>query len=122
MKRILLLDDDQDNLTILTFILESAGHEVKALASGENVFELIAQYDPHLLLMDVRLGMLDGRIICRNIKENALTAGLPVILISGLHNLEDVLQQTGAPNDCIAKPYDIDYLQSRVEKQLNNTN
>lgn len=121
-KRILVLDDDQDNLDLLSFILKEYGYEVQQLARGEIVFQEIQNYQPHLLLMDVRLGGLDGRKICRDIKENKQTASLPIILISGTHDLLDAMTQPGAPNDCIAKPYDLTDLLARVSQQLTGAN
>jgi DNA-binding response OmpR family regulator len=118
MKRILVLDDDEDNLEILSFILKESGHDVRTAVRGDTVFEEIDAYQPHLLLMDVRLAGLDGREICRNIKEDPLTALLPIILISGIHDLSNAMLQPGAPNDYIVKPYDLKHLRNSVEQQL----
>ncbi|MCC8423493.1 PleD family two-component system response regulator [Mucilaginibacter sp. UR6-11] len=118
MKRILVLDDDKDNLEILSFILTEFGYEVQTRICGDTVFEDIKAYQPDLILMDVMLAGLDGRAICREIKENEATRSLPVILISGTHDLAKSLNMPGAPNDYIAKPYDIDYLLTRVARQL----
>lgn len=52
---------------------------------------------------------MDGRVICKEIKENHLTDLLPVILISGTHDLAESLYLQGAPNDFVAKPFDIDH-------------
>lgn len=118
MKKILILDDDHDNLEILSFILIEFGYEVKTQSCGDTVFDDIRDYRPDLILMDVMLSGLDGRAICRDIKENQLTSFLPVILISGMHDLAESMHLPGAPNDYIAKPYDIDHLLSRVAKQF----
>ena len=64
------------------------------------------------------LGDMDGRLICRQLKHRAETCGLPVILISASHDLAQSLRQDGAPNDFIAKPFDIDHLVKKVEQQL----
>jgi DNA-binding response OmpR family regulator len=68
--------------------------------------------------MDVMLDDMDGRMICRDIKTKSETQTVPVILISASHDLSLALEQQGAPNDFIAKPFDIDYLLNKVEKQL----
>jgi DNA-binding response OmpR family regulator len=118
MKKILVLDDDKDNLEIVSFILTEFGYEVRTRSSGDTIFEDIKAYQPDLLLMDVMLADLDGRDICRRIKENELTRFLSVILISGAHDLSESMEAPGAPDGYIAKPYDIDFLLSRVKKQL----
>ncbi|WP_245770855.1 hypothetical protein [Mucilaginibacter polytrichastri] len=51
-------------------------------------------------------------------KSNNLTCSVPVILISGTHDLAASLNLPGAPNDFVAKPFDIDYLLERIKKQL----
>jgi len=117
-KKILVLDDDNDILEILSLILSDSGYLVTTLNCGETVFEDIKRFQPDLILVDVMLAGMDGRSICRSIKENHLTCFLPVILISGTHNLAESLYLPGAPNDFVAKPFDLDYLLNKIEKQL----
>lgn len=119
VKRILILDDDKDILEILTFILTDSGYETKSLNHGNSVFEEILAFEPDLLLMDIMLGDKDGRVICKSLKENILTSTLPIILISATHDLERSLHQPGAPNDYLAKPFNIDVLLSKLEKNLS---
>lgn len=118
MKKILILDDDKDSLEILSFILKETGYDVQVSSHGETIFEDIKTFQPDLLLMDVMLGGFDGRAICRSIKENELTHLLPVILISGTHNLSGSMHLPGAPNDYIAKPYDLDHLLNTIQLQF----
>lgn len=118
MKKILILDDDKDNLDILSFILTDTGYDVKLLSSGDTIFDEIEIYQPDLILMDVRLAGLDGREICRSIKENQLTNAVPVILVSATFDLAGSMDGPGAPNGYITKPYDLDYLLDSVKKYM----
>ena len=68
--------------------------------------------------MDVMLAEMDGRLICRDLKENLLTRHIPVILVSGIHELAESLHQQGAPNEFLAKPFDLDILLGKVHDQL----
>jgi DNA-binding response OmpR family regulator len=117
-KKILVLDDDKDILDIISFILNDSGYEIQALLNGESVFEAIRAFNPDLVLMDVMLGNMDGRVICKHIKRTESTHDLPVILISGTHDLARSLDQQGAPNDFVPKPFDIDSLLDKIKKQL----
>ncbi|MCO5951199.1 response regulator [Mucilaginibacter flavidus] len=117
-KKILVLDDDDDILEIISILLVDNGYEIRTLSSGDTVFENIKDFQPDLILMDVMLAGMDGRAICKDIKENHLTYFLPVILISGTHDLAGALHLQGAPNDFVAKPFDIDHLLQVVDKQL----
>lgn len=117
-KRILVLDDDQHISEIITFILLYGGYEVKSLPSGHEVVKVSGQYEPDLILMDVILAGLDGREICRTLKELVTTSHIPVILISASHDLADSANQSGAPYDFIPKPFDMDLLLAKVKQQL----
>jgi DNA-binding response OmpR family regulator len=68
--------------------------------------------------MDVMLGSMDDLAICNDLKGNPLTGSLPVILISGTHDLVESLYLPGAPDDFIAKPFDIDQLYAKIDKHL----
>jgi CheY-like chemotaxis protein len=89
-----------------------------ARAGGDTIFDDIENFGPHLVLMDVMLARLDGSMICKQIKENPLTHSLPVILISGTHNLSESMHLPGAPDGFIAKPFDPEYLLNSIAKQL----
>jgi len=117
-KRILVLDDDQAILEVLGDVLEYNGYDVNTLSRGDKIFERIEEYHPDLILLDVMLAEMDGRDICRQIKQDAHIANIPVILISATHDLSKCLTQTGAPNDFVAKPFDIDNLLNKIEHQL----
>lgn len=117
-KKILILDDDQDILDIVSYLLTESGFDVQTLSSGEEVFSAISRFSPDLVLMDVMLGDLDGRVICSSLKENDRTNHIPVILISGTHDLSRSLDQRGAPNDFIPKPFDIGQLLHKVKALL----
>jgi DNA-binding response OmpR family regulator len=117
-KKILILDDDLDILEILSLLLSETGYQIRSLDRGETIFENIEDFKPDLILMDVMLAGMDGRAICKNIKENQITSFLPVILISGTHDLADSLHLPGGPNDFVAKPFNIDHLLAKIQKQL----
>jgi DNA-binding response OmpR family regulator len=118
-QKILILDDDTDLLELMSMLLCDNGYETLALSSGENIFEAIRQFHPDLVLMDVMLAGLDGRAICSKIKLEASLLGLPIILISGTHNLGESLLQLGAPNDYLAKPFDMTFLLNKIKTQLH---
>jgi len=117
-KKILAVDDDNDILDIIRIILEDEGYEVKTLADGKRVFEMISDDKPDLILLDVMLGGLDGRDICRDLKAHSLFKNIPIVMISASHNLDSFLLMPGSPNDFLAKPFDINHLINMVKAQL----
>jgi two-component system phosphate regulon response regulator PhoB len=120
MRRILAVDDDSDILEVLQYILEDSGYEVETLSDGRNLFDTIKTHQPDLILLDIMLGGLDGRELCQKLKARNETHNIPVILISASHDISKSLDQAGAPNDFIAKPFDIDVLLRSISRQLNH--
>ena len=118
MRRILAGDDDNDILEVLQFILEDSGYEVETLSDGQYLFEKIKAHTPDLILLDIMLGNLDGRELCKNVKASAETHNIPVILVSASHNIADSMNQNGAPNAFIAKPFDMNDLLDTIKMQL----
>jgi DNA-binding response OmpR family regulator len=120
MRRILAVDDDSDILEVLRYILEDSGYEVETLSNGYNLFSTIRAHQPDLILLDVMLGGLDGRELCKHLKAVKETHDIPVILISASHYVSlGSLNQDGGPDDFIAKPFDIDVLLRSIKRQLN---
>lgn len=118
MSRILAVDDDKDILEVLQFILEDSGYQVETLSDGRRLLDTIREQAPDLILLDIMLGNVDGRDLCKNVKAKTETHDIPVIMISASHNLSDVLKQDCAPDDFIAKPFDINVLLNKVRQQL----
>jgi len=119
MQRILAVDDNEDILEILRLILEDYGYEVETLNDGHFLFEKIKQHRPDLILLDIMLGNMDGRELCKDVKSKLETNDIPVILVSASHNLADRFSSGGAPDDFLAKPFDINDLLSKVQHNLS---
>lgn len=117
-KKILAVDDDSDILDVIRIILEDEGYEVTTLTDGKKVFDVVGDDQPDLILLDVMLGGLDGRDICKALKSHHAFKNIPIVMISASHNLDKSLLAPGSPNDFLAKPFDIDHLINMVKAQL----
>ncbi|MFD2864227.1 response regulator [Mucilaginibacter antarcticus] len=118
MQKILAVDDDKDILEIIQLILEDSGYEVETLADGQHLFEKINEVHPDLIILDIMLGNLDGRDLCRKVKAKMETHDIPVIMLSASHTITEGFTKNGNPDDFIAKPFDIEVLIQTVEKRL----
>ena len=118
MRRILVVDDDKDILEIIQFILEDSGYVVETLIDGHFLFERIRNFKPDLIILDIMLGGMDGRELCREVKTNIETYKIPVVMISASHALADINSPICKPDDFVAKPFDIDALLSCVQRQI----
>lgn len=117
-KKILAVDDDREIVEVIKIILEDEGYEVSTLTNGKNVLSVITSLRPDLILLDVMLGGMDGREICRTIKSHAIFKYIPIVMISASHNLQNLLKMPGSPNEFLSKPFDIDHLVEKVRTQL----
>ncbi len=113
-KKVLIVDNDSELQFLLTQILSDADYETCSLLDGELVLETIVRFAPNLILLDVKMGDLDGRNLCKHIKEAPGMAAIPVILVSATDDLSASLGHEGSPDDIILKPFDLDYLLKKV--------
>lgn len=117
MPKILVIDDDADLLFLGSSMLRQKGYDVFALAKPENIPEVIRTFHPDLILLDIKLGEKDGRDICLELKNNADTQGIKIILYSAFPETSiDVVKYRA--DDFVLKPYDFKYLVTRIAHVL----
>ncbi len=81
-QKILILDDDNDLLTVLTMLLEDSGYEILGLERGEEIFENIQNFHPDLVLMDIQLPQVSGLEVTRWIKDDPELRSIPVVAVT----------------------------------------
>jgi DNA-binding response OmpR family regulator len=119
-KRILCIDDEEDILACIEFILEDEGYTVRAELSPEQLFFIIRDFKPDLILLDINLCEFNGLQVCKDLSENAETRNIPVIMVSSDDRVFKA-QQYGAI-DFILKPFNINHLTRTVNKHLKDQN
>ncbi|HTD92226.1 MAG TPA: response regulator [Chitinophagaceae bacterium] len=118
MRKILVVDDDEDLLEMVTLVFMSRGMRVSSLNKGSGFFEIIEKEKPDIIIMDIYLGDADGRDLCRRYKESANSRLLPVILYSA-GNIPPASIEISLADDFLQKPFDIGFLMKRVNQLLN---
>lgn len=115
---ILVVDDEERNLLLMKFLLESFGYASILASSGEEALEKLGP-GVDLVLLDVMLKGLDGFQIARRIRSHPEYGDLPIVMVTVLSGREDRLQavQAGA-NDFVTKPVDKVELRVRMESLL----
>src|SRR3954467_813537 len=105
---ILIVDDEEQNRTLLRDPLEAHGHKAAEAASGQEALELIAEKGRDGGLLDLMMPGMNGFEVCRVLKEDTKTAPIPVLMITALTDRKERLMgiQAGA-NDFLNKPIDI---------------
>jgi two-component system response regulator VicR len=119
MQRILVVDDDQSILDSMEIALALKDYEVETTTRGEETFTKIEAFKPDLIFMDVYLSGMDGREICKQIKEREETKHIPVIIFSANKSMKEVFEESGA-NDFIGKPFNMDELYDKVKNQTSH--
>jgi DNA-binding response OmpR family regulator len=117
-KKILIVDDNELIVEVMSYILINNGYEVSSLPNGDHVIEEVKTTHPDLLIMDAAMPGMDGRDICKMLKFDRETKSVPVIICSAQDDIDKTLTQEGAPDDILHKPFDMSSLISKVEFQL----
>ena len=119
-KKVLVVDDEPYILKILSFKLRLTGLDPVEASSGEDALRLVREAGPDLVLLDVSLTPgLTGFDLCRILKENPATAGIPVIMLTArtLPSERDLGLRLGAAS-YVTKPFSTKVLVQEVEKAL----
>ncbi|WP_428329445.1 response regulator [Mucilaginibacter sp.] len=118
-KRILIVEDDHDILSLLTDVLNQEGYEVAGLDHTHSITNSINEHKPDLVMLDFLIPGINGGELCHEIKTTAATAKLPVIMLSGFPRVLESLGNYGS-DGFIAKPFDIDVVIHTVQQCLSN--
>jgi len=107
MKKVLVVEDNHDNFTIVNYALKRAGYEVLAAVSGEVGFELAVRERPFFILMDINLPGIDGIETTRRIRNSEADGSIPIIAITSYAMAGDRERILAAGcNGYIEKPID----------------
>jgi CheY-like chemotaxis protein len=120
---ILIVDDNHNNLEVLSETLTRAGFQVAVAIDGETALEQIQYYKPELILLDVMMPGMDGYQTCQKIKSNPDTFDIPIIFMTALSDTEHKVRgfAIGAV-DYITKPFQREEVLARVRVQLQLRN
>jgi DNA-binding response OmpR family regulator len=119
MRKILIVDDDQAILEVLTLLFDIEGFDVKALIDASSIDDAIKKFNPDLILLDVMLGALDGGEICHRLKSSEETKHIAIVMISANHDMKRISYKECYPDDFIPKPFDIEHVLLKVNDVLS---
>ena len=120
MSKILYVEDNEDNIYMLSRRLKRKGFEIVIATDGEKGVEMAETENPDLILMDLSLPKMDGWTATKTIKNKVNLKEIPIIALSA-HAMEEHKKraiQAGC-NDYDTKPVDIVRLLEKINKQLN---
>jgi len=117
--RILIVEDDRDISSLLSFYFESQGYDVLATPRGTDALEISRKKLPNLVILDIKLPDIDGYDVCRRLRTNLRTSHIPIIFLTQKDERADRIAglQLGA-DDYVTKPFDMEELHLRVKNAL----
>ncbi len=117
--RVLVADDDENLLAIVSYRLERSGYAVIAANDGEEAVRLAVEQRPDLAVLDVMMPKLDGYEVTRRLRRHEETSRMPVILLTARAQEADVARgfEAGA-DDYVRKPFSPQELRARVQAIL----
>ncbi|MEN9566994.1 MAG: hypothetical protein RLZZ69_2190, partial [Cyanobacteriota bacterium] len=120
---ILIVDDNSNNLEVLSETLMQAGFQIAVAIDGESALEQIQYHQPQLILLDVMMPGIDGYQTCKRIKSDPNTFDIPIIFMTALSDTEHKIRgfALGAV-DYITKPFQREEVLARVRVQLQLRN
>lgn len=118
MAKVLIVEDNASIVRVTRIVLERAGYEVMA-AEDEKYFDIAQEWDPSIILMDIRLPRLDGIEACMKLKMNPVTSHIPVILVTADREAVDAINEACADGTLI-KPFSNSALLEVVNTHSND--
>jgi two-component system sensor histidine kinase/response regulator len=116
---ILIIDDDPDNLNLLSGILSKARYQVYLAPSGQLALKFMQSNLPDLILLDILMPQMDGYEVCERLKNSESTQDIPIIFISALPDVLDKIKAFSLGGvDYITKPFQEPEVLVRVENHL----
>jgi CheY-like chemotaxis protein len=119
LTKILAVDDEPFNLEIIEEILEDLDFELRLANSGPECLDMVEDYMPQVILLDVSMPQMSGYEVCKTLKSNPSTAHIIVMFVSARGTVEERMEGYSAgAEDYIVKPFGHDELRSKL-KNLN---
>ena len=117
--RVLVVDDEPDLVELIHYNLTKAGYDVAGVLSGEEALAHVRSSLPDLIVLDVLLPGLDGLEVCKTLRRNPTTAGIPIVMLTARSEDADVVAglELGA-DDYLTKPFSPRVLLARIKAVL----
>ena len=122
-KEILIVDDEPNVVVPIQFLMEQQGYKVMIAEKGEDALDLIYQYKPDLVLLDIMLPGIDGYEVCEIVRLNPNFRKVKLIFLTAKGREEEIAKGLALGADAyITKPFSNTELVAKVKELLEKTN
>jgi two-component system alkaline phosphatase synthesis response regulator PhoP len=117
--RILIADDNPTNVELLEAYLSDIDCAIEVAVDGQDTLKKVESFEPDLILLDVMMPKLSGFEVCKQLKGNAVTRKIMVLMVTALNELGDIERAVNAgTDDFLSKPVNKLELVKRIENML----
>jgi len=117
---ILIVDDNEINLKLLSKVLQMGGYQVVTARSAKVAIRQVQDSRPDLALLDVIMPDMDGYELCRSLRQPPINASFPIIMLTAMNDeVERGLALKAGANDLWSKPFEMDEMRFRLDALLN---
>ena len=117
--KILIADDNEQNCELLEAYLAGANYEIRMAYDGQETLDRVAEDAPDLILLDIMMPRMSGYEVCKQLKEDAATANIPILMVTALNEMGDIEKAVNAGcDDFLTKPVNRLALTTRVRSLL----
>jgi len=122
MPQILIIDDEQDILDLLSYNLKKEGFSILTAKDGISAKETARKTNPDLIILDLMLPGIDGLELCRFLKKDSKTAPIPIIMLTAKgQEMDKVTGFEMGADDYVTKPFSVKEITARVKALLRRT-
>jgi two-component system alkaline phosphatase synthesis response regulator PhoP len=118
-KKVLIVDDEPNIIVPLEFLMKQNNYDVQTAQTGEIAMDLISDWKPDLILLDIMLPGMDGYEVCQKIRQKKEFRQTKIVILSAMARSIDIAKGMGlAADDYITKPFAIDYVVGKIKELL----
>lgn len=123
-KKVLVIDDEPEMLSLVKYTLEQGGFEVHTCDNGRTAWDEIAKIKPDVLILDVMLPGIDGYTLQLKLSQDSATKDLPIVILTALEPSKTLFQKFSSVVGFMTKPFKTDELlktvQSAAERRVGS--
>ncbi|MHC4876226.1 MAG: response regulator [Planctomycetota bacterium] len=117
--KILIADDNEQNCELLEAYLADGDYEIAMAFDGQETIDRVPSFQPDLILLDIMMPRMSGYEVCKQLKNDAATAGIPILMVTALNEMGDIEKAVAAGcDDFLTKPVNRLELTTRVRSLL----
>lgn len=121
-KKILIVDDNPDLVNVLRVGFKDAGFTVSSAGNGVDALKKVQTFAPDAVVLDLVLPEMDGFAVCESLKHNRATAGIPIVVLTGLSSqLSRFAGLESGADEYITKPFNFSHLLTKVNSLIEKS-